>query len=105
MHSTVVVLPAPLGPRIPKISPRRMSSEIPSTATVAPVADAQVLHRDDRVDGPSFNGFGHGAQAGNAGAPSHRPSGCFASTDRLIGAELPDDRRTVVITAATRVAA
>ena len=36
MHSTVVVLPAPLGPRIPKISPRRMFSEIPSTATVAP---------------------------------------------------------------------
>ena len=32
----VVLLPAPLGPRSPKISPRLISSDSPSTATVAP---------------------------------------------------------------------
>jgi len=35
-HSMVVVLPAPFGPTIPKISPSRTSNETSSTATVAP---------------------------------------------------------------------
>jgi len=34
--SSVVVLPAPLGPRMPKISPRSTVSEMPSTATRSP---------------------------------------------------------------------
>src|ERR1700694_4067336 len=36
MHSTVVVLPAPLGPMIPKISPSCMESETSLTATKCP---------------------------------------------------------------------
>src|SRR5690606_996261 len=35
-HSTVVVLPAPLGPRIPKISPLSTVKDTSSTATVSP---------------------------------------------------------------------
>ena len=35
-HSIVVVLPAPLGPTRPKISPRRTSNDTSSTATTAP---------------------------------------------------------------------
>ena len=31
-----VVLPEPLGPRMPKISPARISNDTPSTAVVAP---------------------------------------------------------------------
>ena len=34
--STVVVLPAPFGPRNAKISPRRTSRSIPRTASVSP---------------------------------------------------------------------
>src|ERR1700730_13601575 len=36
MHSTVVVLPAPLGPRIPKISASSTENDTSSTATVPP---------------------------------------------------------------------
>src|SRR5215469_1735627 len=36
MHSTVVVFPAPLGPRIPKISPSPTVNDTSSTATVSP---------------------------------------------------------------------
>src|SRR5579884_3942422 len=36
MHSTAVVLPAPLGPRMPKISSSRTENETSSTATVRP---------------------------------------------------------------------
>jgi hypothetical protein len=35
-HSIVVVLPAPLGPINPKISPSRTSNDTSSTATVDP---------------------------------------------------------------------
>jgi hypothetical protein len=35
-HSTVVVLPAPLEPTIPKISPRPTANETSSTATTLP---------------------------------------------------------------------
>src|SRR5690606_28007088 len=35
-HSTVVVLPDPLGPSRPKISPRRTSNETSATATLSP---------------------------------------------------------------------
>jgi hypothetical protein len=34
MHSTVVVLPAPFGPTIPKISPRSTRKDRSRTATV-----------------------------------------------------------------------
>ena len=34
--SSVVVLPAPFGPRIPNVSPGATSKETPSTATVSP---------------------------------------------------------------------
>ncbi len=36
MHSTAVVLPAPFGPRMPKISPRSTWKEIPSTTAWPP---------------------------------------------------------------------
>ena len=36
MHSIVVVLPAPLGPIKPKISPSLTSNDTSSTATVRP---------------------------------------------------------------------
>ena len=36
MISRVVVFPAPLGPRIPKTSPRATVNEMPSTATTEP---------------------------------------------------------------------
>jgi hypothetical protein len=36
MHSTDVVLPAPLGPRIPKISPSSIANDTSLTATVSP---------------------------------------------------------------------
>jgi len=36
MHSTVVVLPAPFGPRMPKISPCRTVNETSRAATVEP---------------------------------------------------------------------
>ncbi len=36
MHSTVVVLPARLGPTIPKISPASMLSDTSATAMVSP---------------------------------------------------------------------
>ena len=36
MHSSMVVLPAPLGPRMPNISPRFTSKETPDTAVSAP---------------------------------------------------------------------
>ena len=36
MHSTVVVLPAPFGPRIPKISPSSTEKLIPSTTVRSP---------------------------------------------------------------------
>ncbi len=35
-HSTVVVFPAPFGPRIPKISPSATENETSSTATSGP---------------------------------------------------------------------
>jgi hypothetical protein len=35
-HSTVVVLPAPFGPRMPKISPSATENETSSTATTVP---------------------------------------------------------------------
>jgi hypothetical protein len=35
-HSTVVVLPAPFGPRMPKISPPATENETSSTATNVP---------------------------------------------------------------------
>jgi hypothetical protein len=50
-HSTVVVLPAPFGPRIPKISPGSTANETPSTASVDPyrfrrlVTSMTVMHR------------------------------------------------------------
>ena len=36
MHSTVVVFPAPFGPRMPKISPSSTSRDTSLTATVEP---------------------------------------------------------------------
>ena len=36
MHSSVVVFPAPFGPKIPKTSPSRTSNEMPSTAVRPP---------------------------------------------------------------------
>ena len=47
----VVVLPAPLGPRRPKISPRPTVNEMWSTATAVAVVFGEVLGLDDGILG------------------------------------------------------
>ena len=47
MHSTVVVFPAPFGPRIPKISPSWTEKENVVHRDGGPVGLAEVLHLYD----------------------------------------------------------
>ena len=47
MHSTVVVLPAPFGPRIPKISPSSTANDTSVDGRVLAVSLVQVGDLDD----------------------------------------------------------
>ena len=85
-HSMVVVLPAPLGPMSPKISPSNTSKETSSTATVEPYrlrrwATSMTRFPDAPADG---GGGGAGVEDGRAADAreedmgrdhSHRPRG------------------------------
>ena len=63
-HSTVVVFPAPFGPKMPKISPPRTEGETSSTATVA-----RYILRD--ADFGSGLGFGNRAWSGRSAFCRH----------------------------------
>ena len=56
MHSTVVVFPAPFGPKMPKISPSATENDTSSTATTGPY----VLRRCETLMAASVAGLAAG---------------------------------------------
>src|SRR4051812_27944825 len=74
--STVVVLPAPFGPSMPKHSPRRTSRSRPATATVSPYRLTRLRHRSAGVE----------ESAGATDAVYQRPPASLPPSDTLRGA-------------------